>query len=213
MGNPINFSSEALADQVNKRTAGIRQMAALMDVQRIKRQNELNRRLVQKQQDLTYGTNAEGDNVAGSDDNITIGDQYITISGQEPSAAAAQQVQPVAPQPAAQPTNGGGFIPSGGLLFPNQNGTPIIVQTGNQTPTQASGGTVGGVPVSKIWPIVASALMGSALGAGAVGYALRPQPTPVDPLRWALQFDQQAAQANPGGVAPVAPNPTGGTTP
>lgn len=210
--NPINFSSETLADQINKRTAGIRQMAALMDVQRLKRQNELNRRLVKMQQDRTYGTNTEGDNVAGTDDNITIGDQYITISGADPTQPAqpAVQPQPVQPQPAAAPTNNGGFVPAGGLLFPNQNGTPIIVNTGGATP--AAGGTVAGVPVSKIWPIVASALMGSALGAGAVGYALRPAAPAVDPLRWALQFDQQA-QAQPGGVPAVAPNPTGGTTP
>jgi len=235
--NPVEVSTAILADSINRRTAGIRQLSGVLDLVRLKRQAALNQRLVRKHQDLTYGKDAEGDNVAGSDDNISIGDQFITINQPGGTAAAGETsgstgttapvtptpVTPTVPAPTpATPVNPAvpqtpNYFP-GGLLIPGQN-TPIVI---NPAPAPApapaatpTAPTNGAVPVSKLWPIVGSALLGSALGAGAVGYALKPETVTTPGTLYNLEFDRAAADngipapTRPTTAAPAGPNAGG----
>lgn len=208
--NPVEVTTAALADAINRRTASIRQLSGVMDLVRLKRQAALNQRLVRKHQDLVYGKDAEGDNVAGSDDIITVGDQFITINqpggaaGGEPGAGATPSAPatPATPTPAtptpATPQTPGYF--SGGLLIPGQN-APIVINPGT---APAAPATNGNVPVSKLWPIVGSALLGSALGAGAIGYALKPDTITTPGTQYNLEFDR----AENGTPAPTRPAET-----
>jgi hypothetical protein len=209
-------SDPALADSLNKRTVGIRHLSDIYDLQRLKRQNELNRQLVAGQQaqlarfQAGAPTNAaqngselmpsvattEG---ATADDRIQIGDTAYNINVQDPAQLreVLQKIQDIQHPPAQPPQNGG----STGQ------------ETDNATPTQSQDATTitapSGTPVS-VWPqppmaqtvqvtpapktltdkLLPWALVATTALAGAgIGYAIKPSPADTD-TRYRLEFDE-----------------------
>ena len=120
----IEVSHAAIADSINRKSAGIRQLAVLMDLRRIAKQCDLNQRLVRLHQDATYPQQAATgvDPMPTSDDAINIGDVYNMIA---PTPAAP----PAAPQPAAPLASV--YSPVGGVVYATAPGapSPVVVTT------------------------------------------------------------------------------------
>lgn len=220
---PIQVSDPQVADSLNKKTVGIRQYSDITDIQRIKKQNELNRQLVainqeQLRQQMGLGRPAAtaGDDAmtttdqvaAGNeaaDDHVQIGDTSYNISVGNPEQLQAvldhlktlkDGQQPQGPQEPQGPIP---VEPVNTVI--TQPGTPVQVNPLPQqpapqpaTPPEPPKKTLG----EKIMPWALAAATG--LGAAGLTYGLtRGEPEDTD-TRYRLEFDESEA---PGQTIPV----------
>lgn len=135
------------SDQLNKHTAQLEQLREVMNLQRLNKQNALNRRLVRKQQNGSVGqetTEVEDE----EDDYIHFGD---TVTNVFRGGAEQLQPAPTAPTISTPPPP----------APPQSPLEPTVIQQASQA----------------LWPIVlASALGAGGLGVGLTSMLMKPAP-------------------------------------
>ncbi len=137
-----------MAAKVNRTSAQLEQLAEVMDVLRLDKQNALVRRLVKKQQDGTLGqptaengeNEAEGNDDMAEDDKVNFGDTThnvytITNPGKSVAEKAAGSLLPVILASAL----GGGVLAAAALALPallKQDPAPVVTTSDTDTDTQ-----------------------------------------------------------------------------
>jgi hypothetical protein len=228
---PITVSDPEVADSLNKKTVGIRQLSDVYDLQRLKKQNALNRELVARAQvglaqattdAITNGANMADSNEA--EDKITIGDSQTThinvgdpaqlqaildhLNGTKGTTTPQQPEQPPVDPGPTGPTGPVNTITTPPGVSVNVNpqepqGQPQLPQQPPQQPPPREK-TFG----EKLLPW---ALLGTmALAAGGIGYALKPTPDSKDTnTQYELQFDPASdTTTTPGNAPGVIPTPS-----
>lgn len=224
---PILVSDQQVADSLNKRTVGIKQYSDITDIQRIKKQNELNRQLVEAGQqqlrqrmglDPTPNGQPRTDAMttdqvqAGSEaaeDHVQIGDTSYNINVGNPEQLQAvldhlKTLKPTngnQPQQPQQPEGPVRFEPPVNTVI-TQPGEPVQVNPQPQPQPQPQPVQQAPPPKTlgeKILPWALAAATG--LGAAGLTYGLtRPETGPDTDTTYRLEFDEGEA---PGQTIPV----------
>lgn len=142
---PVEMTPEH-AERVNRNTAQAHQLQYVMDIQRLKKQNTLNRRLVRKTQDGTLGKETEEpEDAEDEDDHIQFGDNVTHVYNSEPQTTTTTQAAPVlaeAKSPSIWPlvlatALGAGGLGAGVMALLKPTATPTVIeQKGNDTDTK-----------------------------------------------------------------------------
>jgi hypothetical protein len=137
-----------MAAKVNRTSAQLEQLAEVMDVLRLDKQNALVRRLVKKHQDGTLGEptaecgdqDAEGGDAMAEDDKVNFGDTThnvytITEPAKSVTEKAASSLLPIVLAAAL----GGGGLGAAAMALPallKKDPAPVVVPQGTDTDTQ-----------------------------------------------------------------------------
>ena len=138
---PVEMTPEH-AERVNRNTAQAHQLQYVMDIQRLKKQNTLNRRLVRKTQDGTLGKETEEpEDAEDEDDHIQFGDNVTHVYNSEPQTTTTTQAAE-AKSPSIWPlvlatALGAGGLGAGVMALLKPTATPTVIeQKGNDTDTK-----------------------------------------------------------------------------
>lgn len=215
----IEMTDPKVADQVNKRTVGIRQLHDLYTVRRLEKQNALNRELVARlQQQLPAGNGqattpaAEESEADMSDlddldddpggEHVTVGDTTYNISLTDPSeiTRVLREIRDTAPVP-QEPTPAPSEPepqPAPQEPAPQPAPAPAPQPPPPQPPQHAA--TTPDSPWKRALPWIVAATLGTA-GAGTAGYLAGRGPD--TDTRYRLEFDEPSAPAD--AVIPTPP--------
>ena len=128
---PVEMTPEH-AERVNRNTAQAHQLQYVMDIQRLKKQNTLNRRLVRKTQDGTLGKETEEpEDAEDEDDHIQFGDNVTHVYNSEPQTTTTQAAEAKSPLiwPLVLATAlGAGGLGAGVMALLKPTATPTVIE-------------------------------------------------------------------------------------